>query len=189
MKSWNLFWWVIFALTTAGVFLLGWLVAKLKWVEAAGLAGSYASVFGIVYTFVQVLKVKSTASQIEEAVKTSNGIILNINSIEDLSKSYQIACVIPNYINQGQLECAMLRMTDLLKSLGDIRNHESLKDNFPLKCDRFCSILISDIQSLNANITSKSRIDLQLIVEHIVELTHFLNTTNNQLKTSAYVVA
>ncbi len=183
------FWWIIFAITTIGVFVITWLVAGLQWPDSIGVAGSYASVFGIIYTFIQVIKVKSTAQQINSAVETSNGIILNINSIEDLSKSCQIASIIPNFINQGQLECAMLRMTDLLKSLGDIKNHKGFHDDFPDRCESYCRILISDIKSLNSNIKSKSSIDLQLIIEHIVELTHFLNTTNFQLKTSAYGVS
>lgn len=148
-------WWIVFALTTICVYLVAWLQAGLSWAEAAGLAGSYASVFGIIFTFIQVVKVKSTANQIDEAVKTSNGIILYINSIEDLSKSYQIASIIPNFINQGQIECAMLRMSDLLKSLGDIMNHKGLGNEFPDKCNSYCKILISDIQSLNANINAK----------------------------------
>ena len=181
--------WLIFALTTAGLFLVTWLGANIEWTDAVGIAGSYASVFGIVYTFFQVMKVKSTAQQINNAVETSNGIILNINSIEDLTKSYQIASIIPNFINQGQLECAMLRMTDLLKSLGDIKNHKGFTDDFPDRFESYCKILISDIKSLNSNIKTKSSIDLQFIIEHIIELTHFLNTVNFQLKNSAYGVS
>lgn len=182
------FWWILFAVTTACVFLLSWLICGLECAVAIGIAGSWASVFGIIYTFVQVVKVKSTAGQIKDAVAKSNNVILNINSIQDLSESYQIAVNIPNYIHKGQLDCAMLRMADLLKSLGAIQASKNIPEGIAAKCEPFCQKLISDIKSLNANITTQSSIDLEYIMRNVVELIHFLNITNNQLKSSAYDV-
>ncbi|MBD5303960.1 MAG: hypothetical protein HDS18_04315 [Bacteroides sp.] len=179
-------WIVIVAFSTIAIFFSTLKYSTLNWYESAGLAGSWASIIGIAITLWQVIRVKSTTSQINDAVSASNKVLLNVNSLQDISESYQITLSVQNFIRQSQLECALLRMSDLIKSLENVNNTSKISKEFTNDCNNYCKTMISDIKSLNANLKYKSNIDLDLIVNHLFDLSHFLNKLINELKTSAY---
>lgn len=99
---------------------------KLNIITYISIVGSYASLFGIWISYLQIRSVKEIAEITQQSIEQNISEVNQYLSYSDISKTIKIICEIENYILISKLEPALIRMRDLKLALIQISQNGRL---------------------------------------------------------------
>lgn len=143
--------------------------------------GLFTSVYGVILTFIQVWKLKSTADATNKAVEDTANKIDQMLSIAEASKYVTHLRSVKEYVTNGKLELARLRMHDIK----DFMNHIAFIKNISYNKQTYknlLGVLDSNLHSIDQALHAKSQIDIVVFDEDIERVVSFLSNIENQLK-------
>lgn len=173
---------LIIALIITGLFF--WLDPHQTTLNFISIFGTYASLYGIFITYIQIQSVKEHNNITQKAIEKSLTRINQIISVADLSKAIKTTQEIQNYIVLEKHEIALLRMRDLKFILIQAKYNEDLK---LLIANGNHNSLITDLGINIINITEylfgkKMNINFSKINENLIGIETMLSEFENTLK-------
>lgn len=153
---------------------------------AITLVGSLLSFTGIILTLMQVYGVRKSTEAINEAVAENAKAIDRISHVYDISRHTQMISELHSYLTSGKWELAHLRLVEINLIVSDIKdNYEQF--NIDIKdINRLLSWIAEDLRSLNDAIHKSGVVEALTIVNHLEELSPFLNKICNKIKKQNY---
>lgn len=146
--------------------------------------GTFASVFGLLIAYLQILSLKSTSKSIGKAVQSSTHRINTIFSIADLAKSKKIIEEVQLMLQNDIYHAGVLRLKDLKELLIQAKYNEDLQKLTQLQ--EYKSIIIDtgiDITTLNNYILKvKSTINKSKIISNLEQTRTKIIEFENELK-------
>jgi len=112
--------------------------------------GTFASVFGLIIAYLQILSLKDTSKTIQDAVKNSNHRLNTLLSVSELAKSKKLIEEIQIMIQHDNYGGALIRMKDLKELL--IQNKYNSDLQATTKGKEYRKIILDtgiDINTLN----------------------------------------
>lgn len=121
--------------------------------------GTYASIFGLAITLIQVVAVKEIAKITSQTInETKNRIQIGI-SIADVSEAAKLIQEVDSYLGTNRFEIARIRITDLRDKLIQFKSNESFKKIVKLEeIDEIISFLNLHLANLYEQIYSEENI-------------------------------
>ena len=123
---------------------------------------------------------------INEAVAENAKAIDRISHVYDISRHTQMISELHSYLTSGKWELAHLRLVEINLIVSDIKdNYEQF--NIDIKdINRLLSWIAEDLRSLNDAIHKSGVVEALTIVNHLEELSPFLNKICNKIKKQNY---
>ncbi len=157
-------------------------VYEFQWDSAVTIAGSILSLTGIVVALMQIRGVKQSTDAINDAVAQNTLAISRIARVYDISRHTQMILEIHSYLKSGKWEMAHLRMVEINMIMTDISENRDLFKIEPKEINRLLSNIAEDLRSLNDAIHRSMEIEAVTIVNHLEEVSPFLNKVCNKIK-------
>jgi predicted PurR-regulated permease PerM len=126
----NSFWWIVFIFIILGLFI-GYLSSfglddsQRTMINYISIYGTYASLFALAITLVQVISIKSISEETQRQVQKYENKSEQIYLVSNLPKHIRFIREAKQYINTDEYKLALLRLTDVKDFLNTL-NHSSL---------------------------------------------------------------
>lgn len=153
---------------------------------AITLVGSLLSFTGIVLTLMQVYGVRKSTEAINEAVAENAKAIERIAHIYDISRHAQMIAELHSYLTSKKWELAHLRLVEINIIMSGIKENYRQFNIELNEINPLLSCIAEDLRSLNDAIHKSSVVDPITIVNHLEELSPFLNKICNKIKKQDY---
>lgn len=152
------------------------------------LAGSIASIVGILFAIYQILKIKSNTEITRISVERTRHDIERIFSIADITKSNETIKLIQDSIATAKYEIALIRLQELKLMIIEFKEIPLLDvGNFKSRISELIITLGIDIISLhNCVISSDTRFRPKVVLEHLETVSEMLTEIKAKLKYSNY---
>ena len=148
------------------------------------LYGTFASLFGLWLTYVQIQSINQTSKLTNTAVEKSLIRINQVLSVSDLSRANKIIQEIQSFILGGKQDLALLRLKDLKTILIQVKFNEDLTEytNTDLY-NQHITDLGSDINNLNDLILGQKKgINFSKVNQNLENLATVITEFENKLK-------
>lgn len=157
---------------------------KLNIITYISIVGSYASLFGIWVSYLQIRSVKEISKITQQSIEQNISEVNQYLSYSDISKTIKIICEIENYILISKLEPALIRMRDLKLSLIQIsQNGRLIKEIEKQKLLKaHITNLGIDIANINEYIMNQHQLDFKVIHQNLENATTYLAELESKLK-------
>ena len=144
--------------------------------------GSIASIYALILAFIEIKSAKRSAEDTKKAVE---GKMLEINQLltyADIEKHIQICSSVGQNLKGEQYEAVAMKIEELKKVLLEIKNNQGIKDKGCYRIQPMVMRLGTDITALRNKWESSSDLDTSKILEHIGEVSTFLQDISAKLK-------
>lgn len=123
-----------------------------------GKIGNQASTLGIVFTIIQLLRIKKISETTKAVALETQNRLLKVTSIDDLSKKIECVKQIRNDIIQLDFESARLKFESVREYLIEFKE-VNFKQNYCAKTEiQTCIMLVGDsVRTLNKNISGTNQ--------------------------------
>lgn len=155
---------------------------SIKWAESASYSGSFASVWGIVLVFIQMLGVIKSNLAIEKEVTNTKEQISKMMNISDISRHAQMISELHSYIANEKWELAHLRLLEINVILTTICENKDKYNISYSKLSASTTHVKEDLKALNNAIHNNIRINRSELANHLDELSPILSEICVQLK-------
>ena len=148
------------------------------------LYGTYASLYGLIIAYLQLIKIKVAAQQTKIAVQETSIRMNQILSVSDLSKSIKTIQEIQNYMMAKKYELALLRMKDLRFALNTVQHSQNITNTVHSETYSQCLVNLGiDIVNLNDLINGyKTGLNFSKVNQNLDSLETFIGNIENELK-------
>lgn len=143
--------------------------------------GLWISIYGVILTLVQVMKLKKITEATEEAIKTTRKQVNLILSVSDTAKHVANIRFIKEYITNDKVEMARLRLSDVkdfMSRIGYITDLEYDKNKYK----KLINTLEANLNSLELDINRSQKLDKNIICTELEKVASFLTDIENNLK-------
>ena len=147
--------------------------------------GSVASVYAILITLWQISQVKRIADETAKAVKGKKEEINHLLSYADVERHVEICNSISPYLKGLQYEAAAIKMAELKNILLDIKNNNSISGTNDYQIQKMVRIIGTDIVAMKSKWTKNEEIEENAILDHINDVSTFLQDISTKLKNKA----
>jgi hypothetical protein len=147
--------------------------------------GTYASLFGIYATYIQINSVKKISEKTEKALEEWKMRFNIILSTHELSKSIKLVSEIQSYIRSKKYEITLLRLQDLKEILIQNKNNRNIIDLTRKNIyNEIIANLSIDILNIHSSLLKNNvkNIDYTKINENLESLSDKLNEIVYKLK-------
>lgn len=158
------------------------ILESVKWVESVSYAGSFASVWGIILVFIQMIGVIESNLAIEKEVAAAKKQISKIMEISDISRHSQMISELHSYLANEKWELAHLRLLEIHAMLTTIFENKNKYSISYSKLSASTTHVKEDLKALNDAIHKDIKIDRSEIANHLDELSPILSEICVQLK-------
>ena len=177
------------------IFIIGFVLVSLSYhfsiseedknlINYVSFTGTYASLFGIILAYTQILSVKETAEITKLKVEVSNKRVMKVLSVAELAKAIKLVHEIQNYLLSEKIDPAIIRLKDLKSILIQIRYNKDLE---ALTKSKAYKESISDI-SINMNnlnqlvLGTKTGVSTGKIISDLDKIENLLGEFEGHLK-------
>jgi len=152
------------------------------------LFGTFLSLFGLLFAYLQIQNIKTTSQQTKLAIENSMLRINQVLSISELSKAIKIIQEIQSFIIQEKHEIALMRMKDLKFILIQVKYNEDLaKYTNDSIYNKTITDLGSDITNLNDLIIGhKKGLNFSSLNKNLENIATTITDLENKLKYKGY---
>lgn len=154
--------------------------------SAITLVGSLLSFTGIILTLMQVYGVRKSTEAINDAVTENARAIERIAHIYDISRHAQMIAELHSYLTSKKWELAHLRLVEINIIMSGIKENYRQFNIELNEINPLLSCIAEDLRSLNDAIHKSGVVDPITIVNHLEELSPFLNKICNKIKKQDY---
>jgi len=148
------------------------------------LYGTFASLFGIYLTYLQINSVRETNEKTKVAINLSLSRTNQILSISEISKSIKVINEIQNYISYQKYDLALIRLKDLKFSLIQIKYNSDLKSL--VETEGYIKLITTlgvDITNIyNQVFLGRVGIDFNKVNKNLTAIETILSDFENKLK-------
>ena len=155
---------------------------SIEWTDSASYAGSFASVWGIILVFIQMMGVIESNLAIEEEVTNTKEQISKIMEISDISRHSQMISELHSYVANEKWDLAHLRLLEVNAILTTISENKSKYNITYSKLSASMTHVKEDLKAINDAIHKGIEIDRCEIANHLDELSPILSEICAQLK-------
>lgn len=135
--------------------------------------GTFASVYGIVCTFISVLQMQSVTEATKKAVMDNNDIFNKLNSVSKTAEGERLGENIKSYLRSKNYDVAVIKMEEYIKLLIVIKTLILESQDFVDNLDQLkkqIPIIASEISNINKQIESKdNEYDILPVINNIDE--------------------
>lgn len=175
-------------LLSVGIFVLGLIVIGVSShrigmaiSDIVTYAGLWTSIYGVILTFVQIMKIQRTTEATAKAIKDTRAQMDLVLSVSDVSKHVVNLRFIKECVTNNKMELARLRLGDVKDFMTKIGYIEDLKyDKHTYK--RLINSLESNINSLEQDINNTQKVDKNIFAKDLESVVSFLMEVENKLK-------
>lgn len=150
--------------------------------------GTFASVFGVLIAYLQILSLKSTSESIGKAVSSSTHRLNTLLSVSDLAKSNKLIEEIQLLLQSDKYTASLIRFKDLKEVLIQANYNKDLRE-FTTTAD-YKSIIVDtsiDINTLNDYILEvKTKINIAKIIANLENTRTKVIEFENELKYNSH---
>lgn len=179
MKVWHFI--ILLLISSAVIFVIHDDVRSTAFDYVSGI-GSVASVYALIVTVLEIKSTKRTAKETQNVVNRRIKEVNQLLSYAEIEKHIQICSSISMCLKGEQYEAVAIRLEDLKKVLLEIKSNQSIKDKNDYKIQPMVMRLGTDITAVRNKWMGKSDLDTEIIMEHIVEASTYLQEISAKLK-------
>lgn len=143
--------------------------------------GLFVSVYGVILTLLQVMKIKKTTDATEEAVISTRKQMNLVLSVSDTAKHVANIRFIKECITNDKLELARIRLSDVKDFMGRIGYIDDLEYD-KSKYKKLINSLEANLNSIEQKINANQEVDKLVFCKDIERVATFLIDVENNLK-------
>lgn len=172
---------VIILLASVAIIIVLGMVTNMDMSLILTYEGLWISIFGVILTLIQVMKIKKTTDVTEEAVKSTRKQMNLVLSVSDTAKHVANIRFIKECITNDKLELARIRLSDVKDFMGRIGYIDDLEYD-KSKYKKLINSLEANLNSIEQKINANQEVDKLVFCKDIERVATFLIDVENNLK-------
>lgn len=172
---------VIILLASVAIIIVLGMVTNMDMSLILTYEGLWISIFGVILTLIQVMKIKKTTDATEEAVISTRKQMNLVLSVSDTAKHVANIRFIKECITNDKLELARIRLSDVKDFMGRIGYIDDLEYD-KSKYKKLINSLEANLNSIEQKINANQEVDKLVFCKDIERVATFLIDVENNLK-------
>ena len=149
--------------------------------------GTYITICAFIITIMQIWRVRSISEETQISINKTTDRIKHILSVADFSKSIKTIEEIQDYIRNNRIELAILRLSEIKKTLICIKQNQEYKDFAnSARCQELISQTGINLQSLRDHMETGKALSKSCLETELEQIGTLFIEIETSLKNKAY---